>query len=51
MAAPQIGINQRMFVTEIKTTSFRKARDDTALMVFINPKITWKSKDSYIMYE
>ncbi len=51
IAAPQIWINERIFVTELRTTTFRKASDDNALRVFINPKITWKSKSEYVMYE
>lgn len=51
MAAPQIGISERIFVTELRTTTFRKAQDDNALRIFINPKITWKSTKSWIMYE
>ena len=51
IAAPQIWINERIFVTELRTTVFRKGSDDTILRVFINPKITWKSKSEYVMYE
>ena len=51
IAAPQIWINEKIFVTELRTTTFRKAKDDSALRVFINPKITWRSKSEYTMYE
>lgn len=51
MAAPQIGVSERIFVTELRTTTFRKAHDDNALRIFINPKITWKSQKSWVMYE
>lgn len=39
MAAPQIGVNLRIFVSEIKKTKFRKPKDLDGLRVFINPKI------------
>lgn|SRR5574344_255398 len=51
MAAPQIGISERIIVTELRATTFRKAQDDNALRVFINPKITWRSQKSWVMYE
>jgi len=51
IAAPQIWINERIFITELRTTTFRKSKDDYALRVFVNPKITWKSKSEYTMYE
>ncbi len=42
MAAPQIGISLRIFVTEIKETKLRKAHrndDVDGLRVFVNPKV------------
>ena len=51
MAAPQIGISKRIFVTEIRATKFRKAKDADALKIFINPKITRTSKATCVMYE
>lgn len=51
MAAPQIWKGQRIFVTELRTTVFRKPTDTTELTIFINPKITWKSTKQSIMYE
>jgi len=42
MAAPQIGISSRIFVTEIRETKLRKAHradDVDDLRIFINPKI------------
>lgn len=51
IAAPQIWINERIFVTELRTTTFRKAKDADTLRIFINPKIIWKSKSEYTMYE
>lgn len=43
MAAPQIGKNVRIFVTEIKETKLRKSdkqSDVDGLRVFVNPRIT-----------
>lgn len=52
MAAPQIGIGNRIFVTEIRKTIFRK---DISILdplrVFINPKITKVSKRLVEGYE
>lgn len=41
MAAPQIGVDARIFVTEVRTTEFRKdtGKHGDPLRVFINPKI------------
>lgn len=45
MAAPQIGVGLRIFVTEIRKTKFRKLDGDTdPLRVFINPRIVQKTK-------
>ena len=51
IAAPQIWINERIFVTELAVTKFRKAKDADTLRIFINPNIIWKSKDQCVMYE
>lgn len=51
MAAPQIGINLRIFVTEIRTTTLRKTKDLDSLRVFINPKIISKSKKQVSGFE
>lgn len=52
MAAPQIGVGSRIFVTEIRKTILRK---DISLLdplrVFINPKITKTSKKLVSDYE
>lgn len=52
MAAPQIGVGSRIFVTEMRKTKFRK---DIAILdplrVFINPKITRISKKLVNGYE
>lgn len=48
MAAPQIGKNMSVFVSEIRNTKFRKRGEDVKdvdpLRVFINPTITWFSQ-------
>lgn len=43
MAAPQIGRQSRIFVSEIRKTALRKA-DPDSLRVFINPEIVSSSK-------
>jgi peptide deformylase len=44
MAAPQIGIGQRIFVTELRATSTRRTGERDGVRVFINPRITTFSK-------
>ena len=44
MAAPQIGINVRIFVTEIRATKYRKPAERDGVRIFINPKILHLSK-------
>ena len=51
MAAPQIGHNLRIFVTEIRTTTLRKTKELDKLRVFINPKIIKISKERALGYE
>ena len=51
MAAPQIGKNLKIFVTEIRQTPSRKPDVLDDLRVFVNPKIVWKSKKEVIIYE
>jgi peptide deformylase len=50
MAAPQIGSNKRIFVTEIRSTKFREGEGDK-LRVFVNPKIVESSDDEIEGYE
>ncbi len=52
MAAPQIGKSWRIFVTEIRQTTYRKniAQSDS-VRVFINPVITWQSEKQQDGYE
>ena len=51
MAAPQIGHNLRIFVTEIRTTTLRKTSEQDGLRIFINPKIIHASKKKILGYE
>lgn len=51
MAAPQIGVNLQVFVTEIRSTKHRKPGDVDAVRVFINPRILWTSKKQEADYE
>lgn len=51
MAAPQIGYNLRIFVTEIKATKLRKTKELDGLRVFINPKLSNKYKNKVSGYE
>jgi len=50
LAAPQIGENVRIFVSEIRETQYRKEGTDK-LRVFINPEITKISKETHEGYE
>lgn len=51
MAAPQIGINERIFVSEIRKTKIRKQKDLDPVRVFINPKILSYSREKVFGYE
>lgn len=51
MAAPQIGISQRIFVTEIRKTNVRKPKEADPVRVFINPRIISRSKNQIFAYE
>jgi peptide deformylase len=51
MAAPQIGINKRIFVTEIRKTKYRTQRELDPVRVFINPKIVSMSRKKAFGYE
>jgi peptide deformylase len=50
MAASQIGEKLRIFVTEVRKTSYRNPQKDI-LRVYINPKIVWSSKKQVLIYE
>lgn len=51
IAAPQIGIPQRIFITEIRKTEFRNPEELDPLRIYINPEIIWKSTELCEMYE
>ena len=51
MAAPQIGINQRIFVSEIRRTKTRSPRGADPVRVFINPRIVDTSRKQTACYE
>ncbi len=51
MAAPQIGYNLQIFVTEIRNTTLRKVKELDQLRVFINPKLINVSKKTVTGYE
>ena len=51
LAAPQIGHNLRIFVTEIRTTTLRKTNEADGLRIFINPRIIQISKKQISDYE
>jgi peptide deformylase len=52
MAAPQIGEDVRIFVSEIRRTAYRKDLSKSEpLRVFINPKIVWHSRKQVAGYE
>lgn len=51
MAAPQIGRNYQIFVTEPRETKTRPADQTDELRVYINPKIIHTSTEKNIIYE
>jgi peptide deformylase len=51
IAATQIGINLRMFVTEVRKTKFRNKIKPDPLRIFINPRIVKVSKKTTSGYE
>ena len=51
IAAPQIGENIKLFITEPRETEYRKADQADELRVYINPKITEYSKEKSTIYE
>ncbi len=51
IAAPQIAQNYQVFITEIKSTKARKVVREDLLRVFINPKVTFYSKEKTVIYE
>jgi len=51
LAAPQIGSDLQIFVTEVRTTSIRVQEFTDELRVFINPKLISASKATVVIYE
>lgn len=51
MAAPQIGENYKVFVTEPRKTKTRTADQTDELRVYINPKIVKFSDEKNVIYE
>ena len=51
MAAPQIGLDLRIFVTEIRKTKTRKSIEKDPLRVYINPHIVSFSREKSVGYE
>jgi peptide deformylase len=51
ISAPQINHNVRILITEIRKTKNRKTDDLEKLIVFINPQITFLSKEKNLAYE
>lgn len=51
MTSGQIWAKMRIFVTEVRKTSFRNSNDIWKLKIYINPKIIRKSKEECIIYE
>jgi peptide deformylase len=51
LAAPQIGQNYKLFITEPRQTEYRTADQSDKLRVYINPKIIKFRKDKITAYE
>lgn len=51
MAAPQIGENWRVFVTEPRETAIRTGDQTDELRVYINPKIVATSEEEIVIWE
>ena len=52
MAAPQIGVSARIFVSEVRTTTYRKGVGPTdCTRVFVNPRIVARSERMVAGYE
>jgi len=51
MAAPQIGYNYKIFITQPRKTKARKLLKGDKLRIYINPKIIKSSKEQNIIYE
>jgi peptide deformylase len=51
IAAPQIGENYMVFITEPRETEYRPADQADEFRVYINPKILWESDEKIIIWE
>jgi peptide deformylase len=51
IASPQIGENYMVFVTHPRSTKARKLGKTDELRVYINPKITYESEKTNLIYE
>jgi len=51
MAAPQIGENYRVFVTEPRETEIRPKEQSDVLRIYINPKVTLMSEEQIEIWE
>lgn len=51
IAAPQIGINLRFFVTELPISPNRPESQSDELRIYFNPEITFRSDELVTMYE
>jgi len=51
ISAPQIGLNLRVLLTEIRKTPYRKSNELDKMRIFINPRITFMSKKQVSRYE
>ncbi len=51
IAAAQIAENYMVFVTHPRNTKSRKLIRDDKLRIYINPKLTFKSKEESVIYE
>ena len=51
IAAPQIGENWQIFVTEPRSTTYRPADQADELRIYINPKIVYLSSEKSVIYE
>lgn len=51
IAAPQIGENYKIFITEPRETKTRSIDQSDELRIFMNPKIISFSKEKLLMYE
>lgn len=51
IAAPQIGENYMVFITHPRNTKSRRLGKTDKLRIYINPKISYKSKKENVIYE